>query len=654
MSLTKLREMSNKYGANSEYVLAGGGNTSFKDSEFLYIKGSGTSLATIDEAGFVKLYRARLDAIFSASYSENEDTREAEVLTDMMNARVSGENKRPSVETVLHNIYPASYVLHLHPSIINGLTCGKNCKKAFDELFANDSIWIEPIMPGYILSLKVKQDIANFIKKHGKIPSYIFLENHGVFTGADSAQEIDKLFDDLLLRVKTQITITPDFSTCEYDFDKAVAIAPAMRILTSSEAIGIAVFITNSEVLGYTVSAEAFAQISTAFSPDHIVYCREKVLYIEAENLEDIYTELEKKILDYKNKYNTSPTIIGVKNLGYYACGAAKKEADIAAAVFLDAVKVAVYAKNFGGGKPMPEKLIYSISHWEVERYRKSVSFTLGGIKRLGGKVAVITGSAQGFGKGIAEDMAADGAYIGVADLNVEGATANAQSLNSTFGSGTALGIKVNVSDEGDAKVMVGKMVLAYGGIDIFVNNAGIVRAGSLDEMELKAFELVTKINYTAYFICTKYVSKVMKIQNRFNKKLFMDIIQINSKSGLSGSNKNFAYAGGKFGGIGLTQSFALELIPFNIKVNSICPGNFLDGPLWCDSEKGLFVQYLKAGKVPGAKTVEDVKRFYEGKVPMNRGCLVKDVSRAINYVVEQEYETGQAVPVTGGQEMLK
>ena len=145
-----------------------------------------------------------------------------------------------------------------------------------------------------------------------------------------------------------------------------------------------------------------------------------------------------------------------------------------------------------------------------------------------------------------------------------------------------------------------------------------------------------------------------MKIQNRFNKKLSMDIIQINSKSGLSGSNKNFAYAGGKFGGIGLTQSFALELIPFNIKVNSICPGNFLDGPLWCDSEKGLFVQYLKAGKVPGAKTVEDVKRFYEGKVPMNRGCLVKDVSRAINYVVEQEYETGQAVPVTGGQEMLK
>ncbi|HNX13726.1 MAG TPA: SDR family oxidoreductase, partial [Oscillospiraceae bacterium] len=113
-------------------------------------------------------------------------------------------------------------------------------------------------------------------------------------------------------------------------------------------------------------------------------------------------------------------------------------------------------------------------------------------------------------------------------------------------------------------------------------------------------------------------------------------------------------YAGSKFGGIGLVQSFALELAPDRIKVNAICPGNFLDGPLWTDPVKGLFVQYLAAGKVPGAKTVEDVKKSYESKVPLGRGCLVKDVVRAILYIMEQEYETGQAVPVTGGQEMLK
>lgn len=161
-------------------------------------------------------------------------------------------------------------------------------------------------------------------------------------------------------------------------------------------------------------------------------------------------------------------------------------------------------------------------------------------------------------------------------------------------------------------------------------------------------------MNYTAYFLGTKYVSRPMKIQHRFAPDYFMDIIQINSKSGISGSNKNFAYSGSKFAGIGLTQSFALELVNYNIKVNAICPGNFFDSLLWSDPEKGMLVQYLKAGKVPGAKTVEDIRRAYEEKIPMRRGCRIKDIARAVLYIVEQEYETGQAIPVTGGQQMLK
>ena len=110
---------------------------------------------------------------------------------------------------------------------------------------------------------------------------------------------------------------------------------------------------------------------------------------------------------------------------------------------------------------------------------------------------------------------------------------------------------------------------------------------------------------------------------------------------------------GSKFGGLGLTQSFALELVGDGIKVNAICPGNFLDGPLWADPENGLFVQYLREGKVPGAKTLEDVRRFYESRVPMGRGCTPADVLVALYYLVAQRYETGQALPVTGGQVML-
>ena len=144
-----------------------------------------------------------------------------------------------------------------------------------------------------------------------------------------------------------------------------------------------------------------------------------------------------------------------------------------------------------------------------------------------------------------------------------------------------------------------------------------------------------------------------MKLQKRFRPRDLFDIVQINSKSGLEGSNKNFAYAGSKAGGIGLTKSFALELAPYGIKVNAVCPGNYLNGPLWSDPEKGLFVQYLKAGKVPGATTVEEVRAYYESKVPLGRGCEAADVVRAVYYCVEQAYETGQAIPVTGGQIML-
>jgi len=268
---------------------------------------------------------------------------------------------------------------------------------------------------------------------------------------------------------------------------------------------------------------------------------------------------------------------------------------------------------------------------------------------RLSGKVAVVTGSAQGFGKGIAEEMYKEGASVVIADLNEQLAKEVAESLGDR-----AFCVAVNVADEESVADMVKKTVEHFGGIDIFVSNAGVVRSGSLAELEKKDFDFVTNINYTAYFLCAKYASAIMKAQHEADADWMGDIITINSKSGLEGSNKNYAYAGSKFGGIGLTQSFALELCEYNIKVNAVCPGNFLDGPLWMDPERGLFVQYLNAGKVPGAKTVADVKAFYEAKVPMNRGCFPIDVARAIFYIVEQQYETGQALPVTGGQCMLK
>ena len=239
------------------------------------------------------------------------------------------------------------------------------------------------------------------------------------------------------------------------------------------------------------------------------------------------------------------------------------------------------------------------------------------------------------------------GADIVVADMNAEGAAKAAASL----GAG-ARGFAVNVSDETSVETLVQEIVKEYGGVDLLVSNAGVARAGSVKSFALKDWEFVTNVNYNGFFLCTKYFARVMSAQNQATG-LWSDIVQVNSKSGLAGSKNNGAYAGSKFGGLGLVQSFALELVQDQIKVNAVCPGNFLDGPLWSDPERGLFVQYLAAGKVPGAKTVADVRRHYESLVPMNRGCFPADVAKAIVYAVEQQYETGQAIAVTGGQIML-
>jgi NAD(P)-dependent dehydrogenase (short-subunit alcohol dehydrogenase family) len=321
--------------------------------------------------------------------------------------------------------------------------------------------------------------------------------------------------------------------------------------------------------------------------------------------------------------------------------------------VFEDFIKVSFYSSLCGGTKFLTPEQSAFIDKWEVENYRRKVSLNTNQGNRLNNKIAVITGGAQGFGAGIAEALFRLQVNVVIADLNEESGNKLESGLNVTKSPNKAVFVKTDVSDPSSVKSLVEATVSEFGGIDIMISNAGVLKAGGLDEMEPEIFTRTTGINYNGYFYCTKYASEVMKAQNAENPGFFTDIIQINSKSGLRGSNRNFAYAGAKFGGIGLTQSFALELAPYRIKVNSICPGNFYEGPLWSDPKNGLFVQYLNTGKVPGAKTVDDVRKFYEEQVPLKRGCRLEDLMKALLYIIDQEYETGQAVPVTGGQVML-
>ena len=635
--LAALAAMSNEYGKNPEYVLAGGGNTSFKSADRLWVKGSGTSLATIKPEDFVVLERPLLGAMWSKTYPENEEDREADVLKDMMYARVRGENRRPSVETLLHDLFPQSYVLHVHPTLVNGLTCSVEGEKAMKRLLP-DAVWVDACKPGYILALACKQMMDAYKAEKGKDVEVLFLQNHGIFFAADTVEAIDALAENVMNTLKGAVSRELALEESDFDVEKVVAISPVLRMLYGENQPATVKFTVNPEILAYDPATKSL-------SPDHIVYAKAKQLVLPEDVTQDQVKEL---FLAFTAENGYKPKIVFAKGLGMFSCGNTIQEAVTAQEVMLDAIKVVAYAKSFGGVSVMPDFLIDFIVNWEVESYRSKVSLASSNAKRMANKVTVVTGGAQGFGKGIAEAMAEEGAYLVIADMNLEGAKATA----AQFGN-KGLAVAVNVSDEASVKNLLDQVVLHFGGGDVFISNAGVARAGGLDEMTKQTFEFVTAVNYTGYFLCAKYASAVMRLQHKYAPDYMMDIVEVNSKSGLLGSNKNFAYAGSKFGGIGLTQSFAMELAPYNVKVNAVCPGNYLNGPLWSDPERGLFVQYLNAGKVPGAKTVEDVRRFYESKVPLNRGCEPIDVARAICYIVEQTYETGQAVPVTGGQEML-
>ena len=648
--IEKLIEVSRKYGSDDRYVIAGGGNTSFKTTDKLWVKASGHALATITEDGFAVLDRAKLNPMGEKRYSADTAEREEQVKNDLAAACIT-KDRRPSVETSLHNCMEAAFVVHLHPTLVNGLMCSRDAAATCSELFP-DALYIPYTDPGYTLFKKVYDKIKEYRKDRGADPKVIFLQNHGIFVGADTTEEIESIYNGVMETLSARVKPLPDGEAPVCDCVSEVI--PAVRTILSRGGRGLKTLkVTNNALVnGFVGSKEAAKAVLSPFTPDGIVYCKSEYIYLDNKGPEDLVKQAEKKIEAYVEKRGHTPKVLLIKGIGLVAVGANAKEAKTVTEVFTDSMKVAWYASSFGGEHPMTARQISFIDNWEVENYRRKVASSASK-GRVEGKTIIVTGAAQGFGEGIARELIKQGANIVVADLNEVTGENTAAAFNEIAKANKAIFVKTNVADMDSLRGLIKETVVNFGALDAFVSNAGVVRAGDLEAMTPENFEFVTNINYKAYFFCAKVASHLMKIETALDPEYFADIIQINSKSGLVGSKANFAYAGGKFGGIGLTQSFALELAPYRVKVNSICPGNYYDGPLWSDPERGLFIQYLKAGKAPGAKTVQDVKDYYLSKVPMRKGCNPEDVCKAIMYAIEQTGETGQAIPVTGGQVML-
>jgi len=373
MSMNELIAISRRYGADPDYVIAGGGNTSWKTTAELYIKGSGTSLDTITESGFVKMDRKKLAAIWTSSYPEDQDLRESAVLEDMMAARCAGEEKkRPSVETLLHDMLPFAFVVHTHPALVNGITCSTLGAKAAHDLFGNDCLWIPSTNPGYILSRTVKDAWEAHSAKTGRQPGFILLQNHGIFVAAETVAGIDATYSRIMGAINARITRRADFSPLVLDAASEAKVQKAASLLATLAGKGVSVVVQHSvdkELARLTASNEAFSVLSKPFSPDHIVYAGSDFLFAEGPG-----PELEKAYADFVTRHGRAPKLAAVRGLGVFGIGGNEKSAGLAVDLFRDAAKIVAFTEAFGGPRYMTPDQIDFINNWEVERYRTKIS----------------------------------------------------------------------------------------------------------------------------------------------------------------------------------------------------------------------------------------------------------------------------------------
>ncbi len=363
MVLNELVKFSNFYGSNEELVLAGGGNTSAKAGDVMYIKGSGTRLADITAEGFVKMSREKIAEIFTKEYPAEDKEREALSLADLMAAKLPDqESKRPSVETTLHSLFPHTFVLHLHPALVNGITCGKNGEKVVAELFGNSVLWIEPTKPGYTLAKHCYNKLNEYKEKFGRDADMLLLANHGIFIADDTTEGLDEKLFSVMQKIRSRVGEEPDFEMGELLGDKSQIIFNEVAEVFGDDAV--ITYEPSKIAMDFAKNQESFNKIYLPFNPDQIVYCKPYPVYIEEKK------DIKEKVAQYKEENGFMPKVLLVKDCGLYAVDYSSKGSETAAALFNDAMKIFTYAKAFGGANPQADELTDFIVNWEAESYR--------------------------------------------------------------------------------------------------------------------------------------------------------------------------------------------------------------------------------------------------------------------------------------------
>jgi rhamnose utilization protein RhaD (predicted bifunctional aldolase and dehydrogenase) len=365
--LKKLVEISRYYGRNPEYVIAGGGNTSFKTERELYVKASGISLADITEEGFVRMSRKKLNQMEMMLFPEDPVERERAVKDVLGKAVISPANLRPSVETSLHNLIGFPYIVHTHPTIVNAVMCANDARKVVEERFGNKALYMEYTDPGYTLFKKLEGLVRAYEQKQGGSPQIIFLQNHGIFVGGETIEEIRATYHSIEARIREGISLSLPAGDRK---ERSSTIVREVGLFMKERNLMMRSF-RDPLIDHFTSGRPGYEQISRPFTPDIIVYCKSNYLFLEQTATRD---RIHMLLKDFETRFSYLPKVVIEEKGGLIIVEENEKAIQTVLEVFHDMMKISYLTQRFGGPHFMTEEQIAFIDSWEVENYRRSVA----------------------------------------------------------------------------------------------------------------------------------------------------------------------------------------------------------------------------------------------------------------------------------------
>ena len=657
---------SNLLGRDRAVVNIYGGNTSSKlpmadhlgrTVEVLAVKASGSDVATIKERGFALLRMEDIEPLFARNAMSDE-----EMVAYLERTVFEPGRPRQSIETLLHAFVPYPVVDHTHPDAIISLACAPDAEAAARAVYGDRMAYVPYIRPGFTLS----QWIGQKVRENPKV-ELVVMGKHGLVTwGPDSKTSYDHTIaviqeaEDYLAdrrrgkRVFGPLT-TPPLPAAEREAVLA-EVLPVIRGAVSGRRAAILQHDSSDAVLDYVGSART-AEVSQlgAACPDHLVHVKRKPMFVQwspADGVEALKQKISEGVAAYEVDYvayfeeckeegdelrDAAPRVILIPGVGMVTTGKDVTNADVSRQLYHRAIDVIGGAESVGGFVSLSAKEAYDIEYWPLELYKLKLAPP---DRDFAGRVALVTGGASGIGRAAAFRMAADGAHIVIVDINAEAGEATTAELNKQFGKGRAVFIRADVTDEAQVVNALRSAVLAFGGVDVLVNNAGIAGGGPFTETTLADYDRQMDILVKGYYLFAREAFKVLKAQGIGGSMVF-----VGSKNSIFAGKGASIYSMAKAAEVHLARCLAEEGGEFGIRVNSVLPDAVIRGSsIWSG-------EWKEARAKSYGVAVDDLNDFYRKRNTLKAEILPEDLAEAIAFLAgpRSAKTTGAMLSVDGG-----